>query len=278
MNTIITTSILDPSIQQPFTGPSLDFLQNATKEQSAAFARGMIGDFYNSAIAYILHGVNPYGTNQYKEGYIFWNGEVYYCPGKSTTTAFANVPVLTITVTNDATADPTIFSDLVPRNVHNVRRLIMSDAVSGSGTFDLSDAVILNKWTAYTPTFAAYDSSDALVAGGVTVTSFSAIYRISGDILHIRMNSIDISTLATVRYVTMTMPSISLLTGTAKRGTGFCRFGKYATTGSGLPVAVNVDLSSSGAGDPFCMEKADKTDFGVLNNYDFRFTIAIALV
>ncbi len=278
MNKIITTDILDPNIQQPFTGKSLDFLQNSTKEQSAAFARGMIGDTYDSAVAYILHGVNTYGTNQYKEGYIFWAGEVFYCPGKASITAFVNVPVLTLTVANGATADPVTFSDLVSRNVHNVRTLVMSDAVAASGTFDLSDAVYVNHWTAYTPTFEAYTSGDVLVGGGVAVASPTAYYKVGGGMLFITMRSIDIDILATVRYIVMSLPNITLLTGKSKIGTGGCRFWKSGVDSSGLNVAVSVNLASSGAGDDFIMEKNDKSDFGALTSYDFRFTIAIGLI
>ena len=35
MKRIITTDIVDPGIQQPVPGPSMDFCQDATKEQLA---------------------------------------------------------------------------------------------------------------------------------------------------------------------------------------------------------------------------------------------------
>lgn len=133
-------------------------------------------------------------------------------------------------------------------------------------------------WNAYTPTFTAFDSSDGVVSPGVIVTSFSARWLIFNNTLFIRMSSVDISVFPTVRYITMSLPSSSLLTGKTKIGTAVCKFSKYAITGSGLPVIVNVDLGSSGTGDPFMMEKADKTDFGALNSYDFRFSIAISLI
>ncbi len=144
MNRIITTSILDPLIQQPFTGRSLDFIQDATKNVILGVTQSLIGESYDSSKAYIIKGLDAYGTNQYNEGFVLWGGEIYYSPGKSSITAFANVPVLTITVANDATADPVTFSDLVSRNVHNVRTLVLSDAVSGSGTFDLSNAIYIH--------------------------------------------------------------------------------------------------------------------------------------
>ncbi|MES2382613.1 MAG: hypothetical protein V4538_16310 [Bacteroidota bacterium] len=144
MKIIITTDILDPSIQQPFTGKSLDFLQDANKEIHLGLAISLIGNSYDISKAYILNGIVPYGTNQYTAGFILWNEEIYYCPGKTTTTAFANVAIFTITITNDSIADPLVFSDNISRNVHKVRRLILSDGVSGSGTFDLLDAIYIN--------------------------------------------------------------------------------------------------------------------------------------
>jgi len=145
MNRIITTSISDPLIQQPLTGKSLDFLQNNYSAGFLALGQSLIGETFDISTPYILKGLDAFGTNQYNEGWVFYFGEIYYCPGKATTTAFSNVPVLTLTVSNDSTADPVTFTDGVPRNVHNNRTMVLSDAVSGSGTFDLSDAVYLQQ-------------------------------------------------------------------------------------------------------------------------------------
>lgn len=149
MNNIDITQISDPSRQQPFTGKSLEFLQNATKEGLLALVTCMIGSGYDSSKAYVLYGGDAYGTNQYRAGYILWAGELYYTEGKLTTTAFVNVPVMTITVTNDAVADPLTFTDGSLKNVHKIRRLVLSDALAGSGTFNLSAAIYINtSWIA----------------------------------------------------------------------------------------------------------------------------------
>jgi hypothetical protein len=151
MNKIDTSQVVSLTSKQPFTSKSLAFLQDATKEGLLGLVTGMIGNAYNSATAYILYGVDAYGTNQYNDGYILYGGELYYCAGKTTTTAFSNVAVMTITVANDATADPVTFTDNVIKNVHNVRTIVLSDALTGTGTFDLSAAVYLNtSWVAPT--------------------------------------------------------------------------------------------------------------------------------
>ena len=141
MNTIKTNSILDPTIQQPFTGRSLAFLQNANKDAMLGLAQGIIGPNYNISNPYILNGVMPYGTNQYTKGYFLWNGEVFYCSGKPTTTAFAHIPVLVIVDTPDGTADPLTFTDSVGRNVHSIRTLEIKDQLTGTGEFDYSSAI-----------------------------------------------------------------------------------------------------------------------------------------
>jgi hypothetical protein len=53
--------------------------------------------------------------------------------------------------------------------------------------------------------------------------------------------------------------------------------GKSNLPGSGITAIVNIDLDHIGRGSGLYIEKADKTDFGVLTAYDFRYTIAIAL-
>lgn len=186
MNKILTTSVSDPTIGQPLTAKSLEFLQNANKEISLGFAQAMVGESYDVTKAYVLKGLDAYGTNQYREGWLLWNGEVYYSAGKASTTAFSNVAVMTITVTNDATADPLTFTDLVVRNVHNVRRLVLSDAVSGTGTFDLSDAIYIQEWIYIDPTtlvLEGYDHATLEVTTAPTATiNINPYFSLTGNV------------------------------------------------------------------------------------------------
>lgn len=154
MNKIITTFVSDPTIEQPFTASSLDFLQDANKNIFAGIARALAGDEIYAQFT-VLQGLVAYGTGNYTDGYVYLSGEIFYCAGKSNNVAFVNVPVLTTTITNDPTADPLTFTDGNARNVHNVRNLVLSDAVSGSGTIDLSDLYYIQtldkQWV--TPTY-----------------------------------------------------------------------------------------------------------------------------
>lgn len=278
MDKIITTSISDPSIQQPFTGKSLDFLQEALYQGFRAICDRIITDSYDSTKAYILYGVLPYGTNQYSSGFIYYSGEIYYTTGKSTITAFVNIPVMTITTTNDLTADPVTFTDGVSRNVHNVRRIVMSDAVSGSGTFDLANAIYLNTWsTESTPTASAYTTADVLVGGGITLgtVTYKMKRTTEGISLYFKDSNLAVTATAAKLYLTLpiSLPTVSSRVSTAY---GFTSVRFYKSGTGGVPCFASIVLLSSGAGQGLMIEKADGTAFGALSGYTMEFKIDIS--
>lgn len=273
MNRIITTDILDPTIQQPFTGRSLDFLQDANKSMVAEICKMRIGSGYSASVAYVMRGLVPYGTNQYTAGSVFFNGELYECAGKSTTTAFSNVPVLTITIADDATADPVIFTDSVSRSVHKKRTMVLSDAVSGSGTSDLSACLYINTWMSYTPTFTAYDSSDVVVGGGATLSSVVAQYLFSDQNLRISLNAGDVDILATVRYITISLP-FALPTGTTASGSGAVDMPK--TGAASISAIIAGTQTAAGAGS-INLTTLNGSDFGAISNYTLKSFINLAV-
>ena len=143
MNRIITTDIVDPLIQQPFTGLSLDFIQNNTAKLIEMVVASKIGYTYSAGVPYAIFGANRSTTGNVYVGYILFGGEVYYTGGVGGVSGFTNVPVGHISITNDLAADPVIFTDAVSRNVHNHRVITWTDAVSGTGDFDAADIVVL---------------------------------------------------------------------------------------------------------------------------------------
>ena len=152
MKRIDTSFINDPSIQQPFTGNSLDFLQDANKQMVEAICIAIIearGLTYSTSVPYKIVDKSP------TYSYIFFNGELYYF--NEAALALANVAV--INTTPDATADPLVFSDNVNRNVHNNRVLQRSTNALGTGVFNLS--AIVNISTPY-------------IKPAVTVSSFGS--------------------------------------------------------------------------------------------------------
>lgn len=145
MNKIITTDILDPSIQQPFTGNSLDFLQNASIETFLSLPAFASRSAFNSGNPVVLYGCQrqDLGAGNYKfyTGYVYYSGEIYAFDGINSI-AIAGTAQFKITVTNDATADPVEFTDGISRNVHNVRKLTMTD---GAGDFNYSSCLFVGR-------------------------------------------------------------------------------------------------------------------------------------
>jgi len=276
MNRIITTDILDPTIQQPLTGNSVDFWQDANKESSLALALASIGDSYDPTKAYVLQGLQAYGTGNYTAGYVLWGGEVYYSVGKSDGIAMVNIAVMTITITNDGTADPVVFTDGVSRNVHKVRRLVLSDALTGTGTFDLSDAIFLERAISYTPTLTAVDSALVAVAGGFTAVSTTANYIIRDNSFILDVSLTGVETLATSRVLRVSYPvGFSIQTPKRLVGTDIVKF--YNGT-SYFPLIVNVRNLFSGSGNGIEITKTDYTDFGAFTGGDMRFTLKAFMI
>lgn len=145
MNKIITTDVVDPSIQQPFTANSLDFLQNATIEALVSFPAFTSRAAFNSGNPVVLYGCQrqSLGGSNYKfyYGYVYYLGEIYTFDGINSITIATNAE-FKITVTNDATADPVEFTDGISRNVHNVRKVTMTD---NAGDFNYSDCLFVGR-------------------------------------------------------------------------------------------------------------------------------------
>lgn len=208
MNKIITTDVVDPLVQQPFTADSLDFLQDGNKEMIKGYALSVIGKIYDPTKYYVISGLDSYGTHQYKEGYVFHDGELYYCPGKSNTTLFVNTPVLNL-VESNAPFDPVTFSDNTTHSVHKIRRFIMSDAVSGSGTVDYVNCIFIDKSISYSPTLKAYDGPGNEVVGGFTGSSYGYVqYKIKGNEVEILITGENFVIASGVRKISFSCPSI----------------------------------------------------------------------
>ena len=192
MNTTDLSNITDPSIAQPFTGPSLNFVQNSTKEIVGATVQSMIGDVPSSTIPYVMYGLikTSLGGNDYSytAGAVYYNGEVYLFDAVASIT-INDTDVFSITITQDATADPLTFTDEVARNVHNIRKVTVADAASGSAEFDFSELIFINEKyhrigdagePAYQNAWVASTTTD--VAGVGFKMERNGVVRLSGSI------------------------------------------------------------------------------------------------
>lgn len=143
---IKTNSIVDPAIQQPFTGKSLAWLQQWGEDSTFYLVRSMLGDDNYTAGAFAVQGVRNTGsgaTVNISTGAILYAGEFFVCDGLSTTLTGANVVVANIVETFDGTIDPITFTDGVPRSVHSVRKIVLTQGLTGSGMFDYSTIVFI---------------------------------------------------------------------------------------------------------------------------------------
>ena len=140
-NKIDTSQIVDPNTLQPFTGRSLQFLQDATQEQINHLANAMFtnGDDSGGG-AKALWGVEEFdlGGNSFNftAGAVWYQGEINTMD--SVVITINDTAVVNIVTTNDPTADPLTFTDAVQRDVHNIRKMVVSDGASGSGEFNFS--------------------------------------------------------------------------------------------------------------------------------------------
>lgn len=132
MKRINTSYVSDPTIQQPLTTKSLDFLQDGILEITNGIIKNMIqsrGFIYSASVPYLV----AYGTGIY-DRYYFFDGELYRATGVN------NLPYAHINTSADAVADPLLFSDNVNRDVHNNRYLTFNVLPTGA-LFALADVI-----------------------------------------------------------------------------------------------------------------------------------------
>jgi len=146
MNKILVNSIVDPTIGQPFTGPSLDFLQTANKLALVGVAAGFAQTAFSATTPICLWGGQKYfngGTSYtFNPAWFFIGGEVI--PFLGVTTNIATTPILTIVEAATPGPDPLVFSDNISRNVHMTRTISIADGALNSGDANYVDLFFIN--------------------------------------------------------------------------------------------------------------------------------------
>jgi len=135
MDKILTTYAADG---QPFIAPtSLDHLQNSYTNVLNALATGIVGRTFSSGTVYAIAGLKTTpgaGVTSYSPGLVYYNGEVLYFAGATLTDPTTpNVTLVNLAVTY-AAADPTTFETGATHNVHQLRRVTLSNGTSGTGS------------------------------------------------------------------------------------------------------------------------------------------------
>lgn len=184
----------DPNKQQPFTGPSLKFIQDSAKESLASIIIAQIGATYSVTIAYLMWGCvrtgaadAGSGAGAITAGAIFYGGEIYTVPAASYTLA-SNYAVGTIKVTNPS-PDPILLKDGTSVNVHDVRQIVFTAGASGSGTFNFASMVQINVTQNQNQAIGTVAITDNTGGTEYTLATFSAItvakkYKIEVNLQH----------------------------------------------------------------------------------------------
>jgi len=139
MRKIYTGFVSDPSIQQPLTTKSLDFLHGGQSQMVYAICKSIIqnsGRTYSTSVPYLFSSDSNAGFTS--DGVVFFNGELYVMTENTGGLAYAIVDT-----TPDPIADPVTFSDSVARDVHN-NRYLTYQASSVGALFAVVDIVSVN--------------------------------------------------------------------------------------------------------------------------------------
>lgn len=162
----INTSNVTSTAKQPLLGRSITHLTEGIVETFDSVLKKIIYS-YSAGDVVILEGLVDSGTVgvnfNISAGSVYYNGEVYQVAAASGVYA-GTVAVLTLTTTYQS-GDPVQFTDGSTHNVHEINKMVISNAVSGSGTKDYTSC----KKLIANPVFAKLTS----VGSGAASTSFT---------------------------------------------------------------------------------------------------------
>lgn len=179
----IKTSDITTGVGMPIKSGTLDQLQLAYQEALDALAKYSVGLSANDSTNFhVLYGcVNSGSGTSYviSAGAIYYNGEIYLTDTQSITTTGSNVVVGTITTTyNTTNADPVTFTDSSSKYVHEIRKIVWSNAASGSGSVNYSSVRFLT----YQNRGNIGNSGMSFLTGTGTFSSFQYVdYKRFGD-------------------------------------------------------------------------------------------------
>lgn len=143
MRKIITSNITTLA-SMPVKSGSLTHIQNAYTELINALAGSLVGKNYGLIGQYAIIGCNNIDTLpdvDIQAGFILYNGTLYEVDAVAFTPGGGQVAVASIATTyySASNADPVEFTDGNNHNVHEIKKIVFSSGVSGSGIFDYAD-------------------------------------------------------------------------------------------------------------------------------------------
>lgn len=140
----LDVSAITGSTAMPVKSGTFTHIQNAYQEAIAEGVKAMIGPSYSQSIAYILSGCVNSGTGSnynISAGSVFFNGEVFIVPAAVFSISNPNVAVGVINTSfyTGQEADPVLFTDGQPRNIMQIRQVLVQSGLSGSGIANFLD-------------------------------------------------------------------------------------------------------------------------------------------
>jgi hypothetical protein len=177
----LITSFIGPNKAMPIKQGTLDHLQLAYQEAISALGESQIGSDYDPTKVYILYGCENNDTHpnyDISAGAVFYNGEVYLVDAANFVAANTAVGTITTSYYASAIADPVTFTDGVAHNVHEIKKMVIANGVSGSGTADFADWV--------SPEWVSTTSITGVAVVGAstgTIPSLSVTYIKKGNIV-----------------------------------------------------------------------------------------------
>lgn len=143
MKRILTSNIQENVRRQPFSKASIEHFQEAFAEVFTAILKNLTSDTINF---FRLHGlVNSGAGTDYdiSAGAVYYNGEVYLVDAFAGSHA-TQVPVLNFETTFRA-GDPVKFTDNNDFNVHEIKKMVITLADTGTGSVDFSALQVIGQ-------------------------------------------------------------------------------------------------------------------------------------
>lgn len=146
MKNLITSNIV-AGAKYPFKKESIEFLYLSNKELLNALAQSIGGEFDGTS-AYILYGMQKVdlggGLFSFSKGAVYDSAtDEVYLFDEEASIAIATAPVLTITTTFPAGYNPVEFTNTTNYNVHQEKKLVVSDGALGSADLNYEDLIVV---------------------------------------------------------------------------------------------------------------------------------------
>jgi hypothetical protein len=167
---------ISSTVQQPFVQDSIQLLDANFTEVVNSLSLGLA----NISHPLIVHGcVWTYsgGVLSITAGAVFYNGELYQCDAFTATESMPSNIYGNITTVYGAN-DPILFTDGLPYNVHQTKKIVWGGSSSSIDLLQLDWYRLNNGWNTY-----AVQSSDiTLDSGTVSVGSYGSYIKWKNDI------------------------------------------------------------------------------------------------